>query len=123
MDTRRTIRYFLASIMLLIGLVAVHAVTAARRTQAEVSAQLGAKAAALANALEASSLNAIRSNALVEEMIAQRLTDNARLIDELLRRPLPPGELDRIVARNGLRRVDLLDAEGRPWTPPPPDRR
>ncbi|HXU90488.1 MAG TPA: ATP-binding protein [Methylomirabilota bacterium] len=120
MDTRRTIRYFLASIMLLIGLVAVHAVTAARRTQAEVSAQLAAKAAALANALEASSLNAIRSNALVEEMIAQRLTDNARLIDELLRRPLPPGELDRIVARNGLRRVDLLDAEGRPWTPPPP---
>ncbi len=120
METRRTIRYFLASIVLLIGLVVVHAVTAARRTQTEVSAQLAAKATALADALEASSVNAIRSNALVEEMIAQRLSDNARLIDELVRRPLPPGELDRIVRRNGLRRVDLLDADGRPWTPPTP---
>jgi signal transduction histidine kinase len=120
MNARRTLRYFAASIALLIGLVTVHAVTAARRTQAEVTAQLAAKATALADALEASSTNAIRSNALVEEMIAQRLTDNARLIDEVVRRPLPPGELDRIVARNGLRRVDLLDREGRPWTPPLP---
>jgi hypothetical protein len=94
METRRTIRYFLASSELLIGLVVVHAVTAARRTQAKISAQLAAKAMALAEALEASSLNAIRSNALVEDMIAQRLTDNARSIDELVRRPLPPGELD-----------------------------
>lgn len=120
MDARRTARYFVASIALLIGLVVVHAVTSARRTQAEVSAQLTAKAQALAEALDASSTNAIRSNALVEEMIAQRLTDNARLIDELLRRPLFPGELDRLVARNGLRRVDLLDEDGRPWTPPAP---
>jgi signal transduction histidine kinase len=120
MDARRTTRYFVASIALLIGLVVVHAVTAAKRTQAEVAAQLAAKAMALADALEASSINAIRSNALVEEMIAQRLTDNARLIDELLRWPLSPGELDRIVARNGLRRVDLLDPDGRPWTPPMP---
>jgi two-component system sensor histidine kinase HydH len=119
MDARRAAGYFVASIALLIALVAVHAVSAVRRTQAEVSAQMTAKATALADAIEASSANAIRSNALVEEMIAQRLTDNARLIDELLRRPLPPGEVERVAAANGLRRIDLLDRDGKPWTPPP----
>lgn len=53
-------------------------------------------------------------------MIAQRLLDNARLIDQLLlSRPLDPAALERITATNRLRRVDLLDREGGPYTPPP----
>ena len=120
MNARRTAGYFVASIALLIALVAVHAVSAVRRTQAEVSAQMVAKATALADAIEASSVNAIRSNALVEEMIGQRLIDNARLIDERLRFPLPPGEMERLAERNGLRRIDLLDRDGTPRTPPAP---
>ena len=115
-------KYFLASIVLLVVLVALYAGTSARRTQAELRAQLERQGLALAEAVETSSRNAIRSNALLEEMIAQRLLDNARLIDALLRRPLDSAELKGIAARNRLRRVDLLDLDGRPWTPPAPPR-
>jgi signal transduction histidine kinase len=121
-DPRTSIRYFLASIALLVVVVAAFAASDAYRTQAELRAQLEQKGEALADALETGSRNAIRSNALIEEMIAARLLDNARLIDELLRRPVVPGELRRIAERNRLRRVDLLDRQGRPWTPPEPPR-
>jgi signal transduction histidine kinase len=115
-------RYFLASIALLIALVAASVATTARRTQAELRAQMEQKALALAEALETGSRQAVRSNALMEEMIAQRLFDNARLVDELLRRPFDPAELSRIAQRNRLSRIDLLDLDGRPWTPPAPPR-
>ncbi len=118
MTRRVSTRYFLASIVLLVAVVALDTASSARRTQAELRAQLEQKGQALAAALETGSRNAIRSNALIEEMIAERLLDNARLVDELLRRPLDPSELKRIAERNRLRRVDLLDLTGRPWTPP-----
>jgi signal transduction histidine kinase len=97
------------------------AVSAARRTHAELSRQLEATGLALANALEASSRNAIRGNALMEEMIGQRLIDNARLLDELLRVRPPDAEWLRSVAvANRLVRVDLLDRDGRPYAWPAP---
>ncbi|MFQ5848172.1 MAG: ATP-binding protein [Candidatus Methylomirabilales bacterium] len=112
-------RYFLASIALLLVLVALYAVWAIRRTQHELTRQLEQKGVALAEAFETSSQNAIQGNALMEEMIAQRLFDNARLIDQLLlTRPFDPALLKRISAMNRLQRVDLLDREGRPYKPP-----
>jgi signal transduction histidine kinase len=118
-------RYFLVSVLLLTALVSVITVSAARRTRAELSSQLEARGTALADALEASSRNAIRSNALVEEMIGQRLLDNARLLDELLAlRPPDPDWLRSMAATNRLIRVDLLDRDGRPyaWPAPPAPR-
>lgn len=113
-------RYALASIAVLVAVVGVYAVSTARRTQAELETQLEQKALALADAVLAASANAVRSNDLVERMIAERLLDNARLIDALVARPMPPGMLETVVRRNRLRRVDLLDLEGQPWTPPSP---
>jgi signal transduction histidine kinase len=114
-------RYFIASILLVAAVVGFLAVSDARRTQRELSRQLGDKALALADALETASRNAIRGNALVEEMIAQRLLDNARLVDELLlTRPADPGWLERLSAMNRLQRVDLLDRDGRPYANPGP---
>jgi len=107
--------YFLASIALLLILVALHTAWAARRTQRELLAQMEERGQALAEALEAASRAAIRGNALMEEMIAQRLLDNARLIDRLLLSPrFDPADLPRIAAMNRLRRVDLLDRSGAP---------
>ena len=119
MSARLSARYFLASIVLLVALVVISTVTTARRTQAQLRAELEQTSRAMADALEAGSRDAVRGNALVEEAIARRLFDNARLVDELLRRPFDPADLARIARRNGLR-VDLLDPDGRPWTPPPP---
>jgi signal transduction histidine kinase len=117
---RSSARYFVASVVLLAVVVALYAASTARRTQTELRAQLEQQALALADAVEAGSRHAVRSNALVEQMIGERLLDNARLIDTLLLRPLPPDMLRQVTERNGLRRVDLLDLDGRPWTPPFP---
>lgn len=120
MTLRLPARYFLASVALLLVLVALATWSAARRTRQELLTQLEEKGLAVAEALEISSRNAIRGNTLMEEMIAQRLLDNARLVDQLLlARPFDPALLERIAAMNHLRRVELLDREGRPYTPPP----
>jgi signal transduction histidine kinase len=121
MTLPRPARYFLASVVLLAALVSVVAFSEARRTQRELARQLEGTGLALANALEASSQNAIRANALMEEMVGQRLLDNARLLDQLLRfRPPDPDWLRSVSAANRLLRVDLLDREGRPYTWPAP---
>jgi signal transduction histidine kinase len=111
--------YFLASIALLIALVAFAAASAARRTQSELTAQLVERGRAVADGIERTSRNAIRSNAIIEETIAARLLDNARLVDDLIARGPESPDLSAIAARNQLRRIDLLDLDGRPWTPPP----
>lgn len=114
-------RYFVASVLVLASLTAVLAVSSARRTRGALSQELEAKGHALAETVEIASRSAIRGNALMEEMIAQRLLDNARLVDRLLfAQPLSASALDGIREANRLRRVDLLDREGRPWTPPAP---
>jgi two-component system sensor histidine kinase HydH len=114
------LRYFLASILLVATLATVFSLSTALRTQQELRRQLEEKGAALAEALDISSRNAILSNALMEEMIAQRLLDNARLVDQiLLSRPPDSGWLRRISAANGLARIDLLDRGGHPYAPPP----
>ena len=113
-------RYFLTSVVLLAALTAFFAVSVARRTQEELSRQLEEKGLALADALETSSRNAILGNALMEEMIAQRLLDNARLVDQLLlSRPFDANWLASIGAMNRLVRIELLDRDGRAYTPPP----
>jgi signal transduction histidine kinase len=118
--TRRSTRYFVASIALLVVVIGLYAVSTARRTQDELRVQLEDKARAIADAVEAASANAVRGHALVERMITERLMDNARMIDALLSRPMPPDFLRVVAERNGLRRVDLVDLDGKPWTPPTP---
>jgi len=116
-------RYFIASLALLLVLVGLHTISGARRTQRELQKQLEEKGTALAEAVETGSRNAIQGNALIEEMIAQRLLDNARLIDQLLlSRPFDRVAIERITAMNRLRRVDLLDRDGHPYAPPPSPR-
>jgi two-component system sensor histidine kinase HydH len=114
-------RYFVASVLLLAALTGLYAVSVARRTQQELSRQLAGKGLALADAIETSSRNAILGNRAMEDMIARRLFDNARLVDQLLlSRPFDPGWLDEIRRMNGLARIELRDLDGRPYTPPPP---
>ena len=117
------LRYLLASVLLLAGLATLFSLSTALRTQQELRRQLEEKGEALAEALDISSRNAILSNALMEDMIAQRLLDNARLVDQLLLSRPPDREwLQRISTANGLARIDLLDRAGRPYEPPPPPR-
>jgi signal transduction histidine kinase len=109
-------RHFLASGFLLLVLASLYVFFEAQRLQQELLRQAEDKGTALAKAMETSVKNAIVGNALLEDLIRQRLVDNARLIDQLLlSRHVDKALLKEISAMNRLQRVDLLDEQGRPW--------
>ena len=70
----------------MIILLGAYTLMESRRLQRNLGRELEDRAVALIGILEASSRNAIASNALVEEAVAQRLLDNARFIDFFLSR-------------------------------------
>ncbi len=79
----------------------------------ELSHILQEQSLALITALEKGSQNAIASYNLVEEIVAERLLDNARLLEELdfagqLTKPL----LQKVAEENDIFRINVFDAEG-----------
>ena len=109
----------LATVLLLITLLGAYALIESRRLQQDLSRELTDRAVALIDILEASSKNAIASNALLEEAVAQRLLDNARFIDYFVARSPRAHELiQRVVSENRLAKAELLDPEGNPISPP-----
>ncbi len=108
----------LATVLLLIILLGSYTLIESRRLQRELSRELEDRAVALIDILEASSKNAIASNALLEEAVAQRLLDNARFIDFFVARSPRAQELiRRVVTENRLAKAELLDPEGHPIPP------
>ena len=109
-------RHFLASGLLLLALASLYVFFEAHRLQQALLRQTEDKGTALAKAMEASVKNAIVGNSLLEDLIRQRLLDNARLVDQLLRsRHVDQALLEEISAMNRLQKIDLLDEQGRPW--------
>src|ERR1041385_7715785 len=109
-------RHFLASGVLLLILASLYVIFEAQRLKQEFLRQTEDKGAALAQTMEASVRNAIVGNALLEDLIEQRLLDNARLIDQLLlSRKVDEALLKGISAMNRLQKIDLLDSAGQPW--------
>jgi signal transduction histidine kinase len=102
--------------MLLLVLASLYAFFEAKRLQQVLLRQTEEKGTVLAKAMESSVRNAIVSNGLLENLIRQRLVDNARLIDQLLlSRHVDQALLKEISAMNRLQKIDLLDEQGRPW--------
>lgn len=111
-------RHFLESGLLLLILASFYVYFEARRLQQELLRQAEDKGAALAKAMEAGVRNAILGNAFLEDLIEQRLLDNARLIDQLLlSRRVDQALLKQVSAMNRLQKIDLLDEQGRPLQP------
>ena len=109
-------RHFLAAGLLLLVLASLYVFFEAQRLQQEFLRQTEDKGTTLAKAMEASVKNAIVGNALLEDLIGQRLLDNARLIDQLLlSRRVDQALLKEVSAMNRLRKIDLLDQQGQPW--------
>jgi signal transduction histidine kinase len=109
-------RHFLASGLLLLILASLYIFFEAQRLKQDFLRQTEDKGIALAKAMEASVKNAIVGNAFLEDLIEQRLLDNARLIDQLLlSRRVDHALLKELSAMNRLQKIDLLDRQGRPW--------
>jgi signal transduction histidine kinase len=111
-------RYFIFSVVLLLILVSFYVFSEAQRLQSELLRQTEAKGMALAEAMETNVKNAILGNSLLEDLIGQRLLDNARLIDRLLQsQPVDPQMLQDIAVMNRLQKIELLDLKGEPLQP------
>ena len=109
-------RHFLAFGLLLLALASLYVFFEAQRLKQELLRQTEDKGTTLAKAMEASVRNAIVGNALLEDLIGQRLLDNARLIDQLLlSRQVDQALLKEVSAMNRLQKIDLLDQQGQPW--------
>jgi signal transduction histidine kinase len=109
----------LATVFLLIVLLGAYTLIESHRLQRNLSRELEERAVALIGILEASSRNAIASNALLEEAVTQRLLDNARFVDFLVgRSPRATELIQRMAAENRLAKVELLDPGGRPISLP-----
>jgi signal transduction histidine kinase len=105
----------LATVLLLILLLGGYSLLESHRLQANLQRELEDRAGALIGVLEAASRNAVRSTSLLEELIAQRLLDNARFIDFLAGRgPWAQELIERVVRENRLAKAELLDPTGQP---------
>jgi signal transduction histidine kinase len=92
-----------------------------RRLQQSLGREIEERALALIGVLEASSRNAIATQSVLEEVIAQRLLDNARFVDFLVgTSPQPQSLIARLASENKLATVELLDAHGQPAALPAP---
>ncbi len=116
-------RHLIFTVVLLVALVGVYIFLDARRIQGDLEREVRERSTALLGILETSARNAIAENALVEELIGQRLLDNAHLIDDLLAtRKFDASRVDQVVARNHLRKIEFLDrAAGGPAGTPTGD--
>lgn len=113
-------RHLVLTVILLVVLVGLYMFLDARRIKGELERELRERSTTLLGILESSARNALAGNALVEELIGQRLLDNAYLIDQLLgARGVDAGQVARIVARNHLRKIEFLDRTGRKLEHPP----
>jgi signal transduction histidine kinase len=111
-------RHFIFSVLLLLVLVAVYIFSEAQRLQEELMRQTEAKGIALADTMETNVRSAIVGNSLLEDLISQRLLDNARLIDLLFRSQLVDQKLLRQIAdMNRLQKIEILDLKGKPLEP------
>jgi signal transduction histidine kinase len=105
----------IATVLLLILLLGGYALMESRRLQQNLMRELEERAVALIGILEAGSRNAIATQTMLEEIVAQRLLDNARFVDFIVTRtPRAQGLIQRLVRENRLAKVELLDREGQP---------
>jgi two-component system sensor histidine kinase HydH len=112
-----------ATVLLLVLLVGAYTIVVARQHRAEMERELAQQGLVLLDSLGASVSHAVASSALVEDLIGQRLLDNARFIDRLIAaQAYDPARIQEIVAQNNLRKVEMLDSQGKPVGIPPPGR-
>ncbi len=116
-------RHLIFTVILLVALMGLYMFLDARRIQGELERELRERSTALLGILETSGRTAIAGNALVEDLIGQRLLDNAYLIDQLLAaRGFDASLVDQVVERNHLRKVEFLGRTGQKLAGPPVQR-
>jgi len=112
---RRTSRYFLASFVVLLLAIGGIGFLAAMKQRDNLTRVLQEQGASLAAVLQVGGRNAVAANRALENLVAQRLLDNARLIDELASNGrFSQRDVLRIAQENRLEKIEILNEKGEP---------
>jgi two-component system sensor histidine kinase HydH len=100
------ITLLLALILILIALLGI------RQNKSDMLSVMQREGEALLESLIMSSQNTVRANALVEELVGERLRDIASLVDQMDKDGLvSDSRLESLVKQSNLSRIDILDSE------------
>ena len=112
---RRTSRYFLASFVVLLLAIGGIGFLAAMKQRENLTRVLQEQGTSLAAVLQVGGRNAVAANRALENLVAQRLLDNARLIDELASNGrFSQRDVLRIAQENRLEKIEILNEKGEP---------
>ncbi|MGB7062170.1 MAG: ATP-binding protein [Candidatus Zixiibacteriota bacterium] len=104
------LRYVVIITLLLALIIFLIALFGIRQSKSNMLKVMEEEGMALLEGLILASQNAVRANALVEELVGERLQDIARLVDHLERGgKVSNAALESIVRESNLSRIDILD--------------
>lgn len=107
-------RYLAAAVALVLLVVVATGLLGAWQQRRTLQATIHSEGLVLLDLMVTSAHRNLEANRLLEESIAQRLLDNAHLIDRLFEKgPVNRERLAALVELNGLNRVEFLDEQGR----------
>jgi len=104
------LRYVVIITLLLALIIFLIALFGIRQSKSNMLRVMEEEGMALLEGLILASQNAVRANALVEELVGERLRDIAHLVDQLEREgKVSNAALESIVRESNLSRIDILD--------------
>ncbi len=104
------LRYVVIITLLLALIIFLIALFGIRQSKSNMLRVMEEEGMALLEGLILASQNAVRANALVEELVGERLRDVAHLVDQLEREgKVSNAALESIVRESNLSRIDILD--------------
>ncbi len=106
------LRYVVIITLLLALILFVIALFGIRQSKSNMLRVMEGEGKALLESLIMSSQNTVRANALVEELIGERLKDVARLVNQMEKDgQISNSKLDDLVEQSNLSRIDILDQQ------------
>jgi len=106
------LRYVVIITLLLALILFLIALFGIRQSKSNMLRVMEAEGTALLEGLILSSQNTVRANALVEELVGERLRDIAHLVDQMEREgQMTNAALESIVKEGNLSRIDFLDRD------------
>jgi two-component system sensor histidine kinase HydH len=106
------LRYVVIITLLLALILFIIALFGIRQSKSNMLRVMEGEGKALLESLIMSSQNTVRANALVEELVGERLKDVARLVNQMEKDgQISNSKLDDLVKQSNLSRIDILDQE------------
>lgn len=108
------LRFFIILILFLGALLFLFAFYTIRKSKSNMLEVMEKEGKALLESLVLASQNTVKANALIEEVVIERLSDVNTLVDEWeASHKLSPSKLSEITSESNLFKIDILDSRGK----------